>query len=360
MRARWWIALAAVGAAVAVTAVAVTRTDAGTDDPNDGTEAVLAAVEKAVVERRDLVESEEFAGELGYGPELKVSGHGAGGGGAGNGDGGVITALPALGSTIDRGEPLWEVDGAPGPRLLFGERPMWRELRRGVDDGADVRQLEENLVALGYAPTDMVVDEEFDADTATAIKAWQEAQGVDETGAVELSDVVFAGGELRVASHTATVGGSSDGEVLGLTGLNQIVTLAVAADDVDRFEPGDEPVVELPDGSRVDGVVWSIADVATPDPNGGDTTIEVVVALLETTDAYDAAPVEVVVTTTIASGVLTVPFRALLALSEGGYAVEKVTGSGTQLVGVELGSSGDGVIEITGDIAEGDEVVVSL
>jgi peptidoglycan hydrolase-like protein with peptidoglycan-binding domain len=350
MRARWWIALAAVGAAVAVTGVAVTRTDAGTDDPIEGTEDALEAVEKAVVERRDLVESEEFAGELGYGPESKVSGQ----------SGGVITALPVLGSTIGRGESLWEADGAPGPRLLFGDRPMWRELRRGVDDGADVRQLEENLVALGYAPADMVVDEEFDADTTTAIRAWQEARDVDETGAVGPSDVVFAPGERRISSHVAAVGGSPGGEVLGLTGVNQVVTLAVAADDVDRFEVGDEPQIELPDGTRVDGVVWSIADVATPGSDGGDTTIEVVVALVETTTALDAAPVEVVLTTTIASGVLTVPFRALLALSEGGYAVEKVTGSGTQLVGVELGSSGDGVIEITGDVAEGDEVVVSL
>ena len=139
MRARWWIAVALVGTAVAVTSVAVTSTDAGSDEPTDDADASLAAVETAVVERRDLIESDEFDGELGYGPESKATGQG----------GGVITALPDLGSTIGRGDPLWEVDGAPGPRLLFGDRPMWRELRRGVDDGADVRQLEENLFALG-------------------------------------------------------------------------------------------------------------------------------------------------------------------------------------------------------------------
>ena len=353
MRARWWIGLAlvgAAGAAIAVTSVAVRSTDAGTDEPGDDAEGALVEVETAFVERRDLVESDEFDGVLGYGPESKVSGHG----------GGVITALPDLGSRIGRGDPLWEVDGAPGPRLLFGDRPMWRELRRGVEDAADVRQLEENLVALGYAPADMVVDEEFDADTTTAIKAWQDAQGVDETGAVGLSDVVFARGELRVASHAASVGAASDGDVLGLTGVNQIVALDVAADDVDRFTVGDESSVELPDGTLVDGVVWSIAQVATAGADGGDATVEVIVALITQTPELDAAPVDVVVTTTIASGVLTVPFRALLALSEGGYAVEKVTATGTQLVGVELGASGDGVIEISGDVAEGDEVVVSL
>jgi peptidoglycan hydrolase-like protein with peptidoglycan-binding domain len=350
MRARWWIAIALVGTAVAVTSVAVTSSDAGSDEPAEDTDASPAAVETAVVERRDLIESDEFDGELGYGPEAKAIGQG----------GGVITQLPDLGSTIGRGDPLWEVDGAPGPRLLFGHRPMWRELRRGVDDGADVRQLEENLVALGYAPDGMVVDEEFDSDTTTAVRAWQEAQGVDETGSVSPADVVFAPGERRVSAHLGSVGGPADGEVLGLTGVNQIVALDVAADDVDRFAVGDPSSIELPDGTRVDGVVWSIAQVATAGAEGGDTTIEVVIALTEQTEQLDAAPVDVIVTTTIASGVLTVPFRALLALSEGGYAVEKVTGSGTQLVGVELGASGDGVVEITGEVAEGDEVVVSL
>jgi hypothetical protein len=206
----------------------------------------------------------------------------------------------------------------------------------------------------------MVVDEEFDADTSAAIKAWQEAQGVDETGTVGMSAVVFSAGERRVSAHLASVGGRSEGEVLGLTGVNQIVALDVAADDVERFAVGDESSVELPDGTLVDGVVWSIAQVATAGADGGDATVEVIVALTTQTPELDAAPVDVVVTTTIASGVLTVPFRALLALSEGGYAVEKVTTTGTQLVGVELGASGDGVIEITGDVAEGDEVVVSL
>ena len=350
MGAWWCIALARVGPAAAVSRGAVPRTDAGWVAPADDADASLAAVETAIVERRDLIESDEFDGELGYGPESKAAGQG----------GGVITALPDLGSTIGRGDPLWEVDGAPGPRLLFGDRPMWRELRRGVDDGADVRQLEENLFALGYAPEGMVVDEEFDSDTTTAIRAWQEARGVDETGTIGPAEVVFAPGERRVSAHLGVVGGPADGEVLGLTGVNQIVALDVAADDVDRFAVGDASSIELPDGTVVDGVVWSVAQVATAGADGGDTTVEVVIALTEQTEQLDAAPVDVIVTTTIASGVLTVPFRALLALSEGGYAIEKVTGSGTQLVGVELGASGDGVVEISGDIAEGDEVVVSL
>jgi hypothetical protein len=77
-------------------------------------------------------------------------------------------------------------------------------------------------------------------------------------------------------------------------------------------------------------------------------------------ESLDAAPVDVVVTTQKATGVLVVPIRALIALAEGGYAVEKVSGTATQLVGVEAGEFGDGIVAITGDgLAEGDTVVVA-
>jgi hypothetical protein len=57
--------------------------------------------------------------------------------------------------------------------------------------------------------------------------------------------------------------------------------------------------------------------------------------------------------------VLAVPANALLALLEGGYAVERVTdGGGTELVAVETGLFADGWVEVSGDLAEGDEVVV--
>jgi hypothetical protein len=61
----------------------------------------------------------------------------------------------------------------------------------------------------------------------------------------------------------------------------------------------------------------------------------------------------------VAGDVLAVPARALLALAEGGWAVELVgPGGTTALVGVELGAVVDGMAEITGEVAEGDEVAV--
>ncbi len=101
---------------------------------------------------------------------------------------------------IDRGATLWEVDGSPGPALLFGDRPMWRRLSTGVDKGEDVHQLEENLVALGFAdPKVLTVDDTYTSATAAAVKRWQKARGFDQTGVVEQTDVVFSTGPVRVA-----------------------------------------------------------------------------------------------------------------------------------------------------------------
>jgi hypothetical protein len=59
-------------------------------------------------------------------------------------------------------------------------------------------------------------------------------------------------------------------------------------------------------------------------------------------------------------GVLTVAVEALLALREGGYAVEVVSGAGSRLVAVQLGLFADGRVEVTGDgLAEGVRVVTA-
>jgi hypothetical protein len=72
----------------------------------------------------------------------------------------------------------------------------------------------------------------------------------------------------------------------------------------------------------------------------------------------DAAPVVVIVERVIAEDALTVPVGALLAVAGGGYVVERVTAGGIDRVAVEPGQFADGLVEVTGDITEGDEVVV--
>jgi hypothetical protein len=71
--------------------------------------------------------------------------------------------------------------------------------------------------------------------------------------------------------------------------------------------------------------------------------------------------VDVELTGRQAVDVLAVPVTALVALSEGGYAVEVPQDDGTtRLVPVEAGMYADGYVEVSGaGISEGTEVVVA-
>ena len=77
-------------------------------------------------------------------------------------------------------------------------------------------------------------------------------------------------------------------------------------------------------------------------------------------DLGDASEATVEAITVIAEQVLLVPVGSLLALAEGGFAVELVRLDGLPvLTTVEVGEVVDGLAEITGDIKVGDEVVVA-
>jgi hypothetical protein len=91
-------------------------------------------------------------------------------------------------------------------------------------------------------------------------------------------------------------------------------------------------------------------------------TFELLVALddLGLVAGLDEAPVEVKVVTEAHAGVMAVPVTALLALAEGGYAVEVDNGDGTtRLVGVDPGLYADGLVEVSSTgLQPGDMVVV--
>ena len=87
-------------------------------------------------------------------------------------------------------------------------------------------------------------------------------------------------------------------------------------------------------------------------PSGGDgddgtPTVELVVSLDDpkATGRLDQAPVTASITTEVRKGVLAVPVNALLALAEGGYAVEVERDGRRELVGVDTGLFADGQVE---------------
>lgn len=335
---------AAIAAAVTTTALATASVSIAGAERTSTTPAddPSAEVETAVAERRDLATTEEFAGALGHGDATALVSRGSG----------TLTALPEVGDVIRPGEMLYEVDERPVV-LLAGDTPMWRPLGPNVDDGRDVAQLEQAMVDLGFADDDLTVDGDWTWLTTRAVEDWQEVLGVDEDGTIDLGEVVFAPQPVRVSDVPATLGGGTGGEVLSVTAVEQLVTLAVSASDLDLL-PEEAPVtVTLPDGSEQAATVTAVG--AVPDEND---LFPVTVALDQPVEVPDASDVTVAAERVEAEDVLAVPVTALVALLEGGYAVEAVDASGaTDLIPVQIGSVLDGWVEVAGDITAGDRVV---
>jgi peptidoglycan hydrolase-like protein with peptidoglycan-binding domain len=331
------------------------------------------------------------AGTLGYGDSVTVPGQSQGGGGglsgAAGGGGqtqdGIVTRLPAVGAVVRRGQALYEVDGHPVP-LWYGARPAWRAFGPGMPDGPDVRQLEANLVALGFDPDRAItVDGHYSWATAAAVKRWQKASGRARTGAVPLGQVVFLPGPIRVATVTATVGAPvpAGTAVLSVTSTRPQVTVALETALQQLVRRSDRVEVILPDGKTTRGTVARVSRVATQPSTGsgqnggenqsqgeggsgsGQATVQVTVRLTNPKAAanLDQAPVQVAITTQAARGVLAVPINALLAQPGGGYAVQLVAGSASRRVAVRTGLFDEttGLVEVQGaGLAEGMKVQV--
>lgn len=351
-RRTWWVAgVAVVLAACAGGWYAFGDRPAATDGAGGSASAELAI---ATVQRRDLVERETFDGSLGFGDERSLL----------SGRSGTITWLADEGAELKRGDVLYEVDERPVV-LMLGEVPAYRAMSSGAE-GGDVRQLQRNLLALGFDDDgDLEVTGEFDSDTAEAVRDWQEDLGLERTGVVELGDVTFLPSARRMGSHALEVGLGVTGaaQVATTTTLERIVTLDLGATDQDLVAKGDRVQVELPSGERVDGRVSGVARVAetnAEDPTA-EATVSVTIRLLSDVETeLDEAPVDVDVETSRSEDVLAVPVQALLALAEGGYALEVVEGTGTQLIGVETGDFADGYVEVSADgLSEGLQVVTA-
>jgi peptidoglycan hydrolase-like protein with peptidoglycan-binding domain len=353
------VALAAALAAVGVLAAGaawwtVARPQAGRGDPAGEQPATTTAA----VASRDLRAQEQVQGTLGYGDARAVT----------NQRQGTITWLPEEGAVVRRGQALYRVDGKP-VQLLYGRLPAWRELSVGVDDGPDVRQLERNLVALGYDPNRVItVDDHFTSATRAAVERWQEVVGLDQTGTVRPGDAVWQPGAVRVGEHKAAVGDAArpGAPVLEVTSTARQVTIDLDASRQPYVHAGDPVDIELPGGRTTTGRVASVGKVATAasgnDPTSdASPTVEVTVSLdkPKATGSLDQAPVDAYITTDVRKDVLAVPVNALLALAEGGYAVEVERDGRRELVGVTLGLFADGMVEVEGDgLRAGDRVVV--
>jgi hypothetical protein len=264
--------------------------------------------------------------------------------------------VAAEGSVVEPGEALYALDGTHAVVLLEGPIPAWRALGPGVADGPDIGQLERSLEALGHGFDGVATDNHWDEDTTDAVLALQAAVGTAEDGSLDLGEVVFGPGAIRVTEVLADPGSTvrQETRVMAATTTEREVTVDLEADRQAIVSIGAGVTVELPDGSVAAGTIedlGTVASVATAANGASDAvpTVSVTIRLDDptATGSLDGAPVVVNVVRDRREDVLAVPVSALLALAEGGYAVEVVDGSGaTHLVGVETGLFEDGFVEV--------------
>jgi hypothetical protein len=355
-----------------------------------------ARVATATVIRTNLSNSQSLPGTLGYGAPSTVIGKGLG----------TITSLPTGGTTISRGQSLYGVDDQP-EILFYGATPLFRTLASpdnttatpptansgsgsgtsggsvaGAGDtgsnappasppvdntplqGADVTVVADNLMALGYRIGEQPSSAATEGDVYTtaladAVAKWQKAVGMQPTGTLGPNQIVVYPGAVRVNGLTGQLGDAATRAVMSVTPTDKVITVPVAATDMGGITAGATVSITLPDGRQTPGTVASISQNIQPtnqqDPNGASTppTVNVTISADNSGDVSQlaAAPVQVTFTTSGKNNVLAVPVTALLALSGGGYALEKPNGT---LIGVQTGLFANGEVEVSGPgVAEG-------
>jgi peptidoglycan hydrolase-like protein with peptidoglycan-binding domain len=353
------VVLAAVGGSAA--GLAALRGRPAAAAPAAGPATALATV--AV---RALSETDQQDATLGYAGSYSVL----------SGSAGVLTALPSVGAVIRPGHALYSVDGAPVV-LLRGSVPMWRPLGPGVS-GVDVRQLNANLVALGYASA--LPADTYGSATAAAVRKLQTALGQPVTGTVAPGQVVFLPTAARITAVPVSLGAAPapGTAVLSASSTTRTVTIDLDAADQSSFRAGRPVTITMPDGSTTPGVVTAVSPVAVAPASdgggggggggdgaggGGDPTVTVTITPRQpaATGTLDQAAVTVTITTRVVPRALTVPVTALLAQAGGGYAVEVDSGGSRRVLPVRLGMFDEsaGLVQVSGaGLAAGQHVVV--
>ncbi|WP_370947078.1 peptidoglycan-binding protein [Amycolatopsis sp. cg5] len=350
-RTRWLlIGLVVLAVATVGTIVVLTRftagASAGAAAPPSGQ---LATVP---VTKMDLSEQQVVQGTLGYGAEFDVTGHKAG----------TITTLPAPGTQIKQGGTLYTVDAVPVP-LFYGALPFYRPLTEGMDDGPDVKILEQNLKALGFSVG--TPDTKFTHQDTVMIKKWQKSLKLEQTGTIALGDVLVQPGPIRTGTATVAPGAPATGPLFKATGTEHLVKVPLTEAKQHLAKEGDQVGLTI-GGKTTTGKVLLVANAPDGDDKkapGGDGPK--VIATITLDDQSVAAGLttgsaSVTFTTGVRKGVLTVPVNALLALAEGGNGLEVVQGGKHTVVMVKTGLFAGGKVEVEGDgIAEGTQVVTT-
>ncbi len=325
------------------------NTRSGSESDGGSTAGLEPSAPTEVVTRRDLTETRTSTASVSYGDPWQAAIEATG----------VVTRRHDRGTIVEPGQALIWLDTKP-VYLAEGEVPVYRTLeltsRRASKQqtGDDVTQLQRFLLDQGHNDSDrLIADGVFGTSTQRAVKAWQKANGLKETGAVDRSQLVFHPSSVRLDS-APQIGSQFDG--LSITEGKQTL-LAEFDNKSGSFLPiGGSIDLEFGDGSTATGTI-----VESDSKVGDDGRRKIEVAIEVSTPVPGGVDrVKVSASRVVADAALVVPARALLALAGGGYAVEVQTTTGPELRRVEIGAVVDDNVEITGAVVEGDEVVVPV
>jgi hypothetical protein len=336
-----------VGAAIALV---VTNPFAGSSGTPGGLADNADPTSVTSITQGDLTSQTEVSGTLGYSGTYTVV----------NQAQGTITSLPAIGQIVSEGQALYDVSGSPVV-LLYGTTPAYRALSEGATDsatsGADVENLNYDLVALGYLTSADIASEpsDFTAYTKEGVEELQAALGVTQNGVLALGQVVFLPSAARITAvgqNTVSGGPAQPGsQILTATSTTRVVTIDLDADQQGDVAVGDTVSITLPNNQTTTGTVTSVGTVATT-PSGGQGGSPTITVLVTPTDPgatgnLDQAPVEVSITSASAKNAFIVPVNALLALADGGYGLEVIGAKGVHtLEPVTLGLFDDANEEV--------------
>ncbi len=192
--------LGALTLAITAGVIVVLVLVAGSPSPTPAAGAAKTPAGAAIVKRRNLVQTDTEAGTLSYAKPQTVYDRLSG----------TITWLPGVGQVIRPGGTLFRVNGAP-VILMNGNTPAYRTLSAADTNGADVLELNRDLVALGFNANGIVVDDVWQPATSLGVELLQESLGETATGSLSLGKVVFLPGPQLVGTVEGTVGNTANG-----------------------------------------------------------------------------------------------------------------------------------------------------
>jgi peptidoglycan hydrolase-like protein with peptidoglycan-binding domain len=339
------------------------------------------------VVRTDLTTTATYNATVGFAALRTVTGTGSG----------TITRLPQAGSVVRRGQPLYWVDDQPVV-AFYGTTPLFRTLgppdpstaqvslqsaqagllgaqqglttaenekkppasaaalaqdqaavaqaQNTVDTdqtaldqasappaGQDVTIVAANLAALGYLPASAADMSTWSYALTQAVKDFQQSAGMAATGTLAPSQVAVVPGPARVGAVLASVGDPASSPVLSLTRTTKLITFTANGD----LHTGETLTVSTVGGAPLNGRIVALA------PAGSGFQVQ---ARADDPGALSAAgSVSVTVITASHRGVLAVPVEALVALADGGYALQT---PGGLLLPVSIGPIVNDQVEVSG------------